>query len=103
MCYPPEKQRSSHVDLPATTAPASRSRATTVASTAGTNPSTVREPFIIGTPATAVLSLTATRRPASGPSVAPPISVVTYQALFSFLLGSGDAQDSSGEVGAIAE
>src|SRR6478752_2170366 len=77
---PPEKQRSSQTDLPVIVAPASSSRVTTVASTLGTNPSRVCEPFIIGTPATAVLSLTATVRPASGPSSAPRISVRTYQA-----------------------
>ena len=56
------------------------SRVTTVASCRGTKPSRVCEPFIIGTPATATLSLMATVRPASGPSAAPRISVVTYQA-----------------------
>src|ERR671927_1485164 len=77
---PPEKQRSSQTDLPAIVAPAPSRRVTTVASSRGTNPSTVCEPFIIGTPATSTLSLTATVRPANGPSAAPRISVVTYQA-----------------------
>src|SRR3954453_15498524 len=77
---PPEKQRSSQAALPVIVAPAASSRLTTVASRLGTKPSRVCEPFIIGTPATAVLSLTATVRPASGPSSAPRISVVTYQA-----------------------
>ena len=76
----PEKQRSSQTALPAMTAPASRRRVTTVASTLGTNPRTVSDPFIIGTPATATLSLIATRRPASGPSTPRLSSVVTYQA-----------------------
>ena len=58
---------SSQTALPAIVAPASSSRRTMVASRLGTKPSTVRDPFIIGTPATAVLSLTATVRPASGP------------------------------------
>src|SRR5215471_7920738 len=49
---PPEKHRSSHTALPATTAPASRRRVTTVASRRGTNASSNAEPFIIGTPAT---------------------------------------------------
>src|SRR3954452_19796567 len=68
---PPEKQRSSHTDLPVIVAPAASSRLTTVASRRGTKPSRVCEPFIIGTPATAVLSLIATVRPASGPDSAP--------------------------------
>ena len=67
---PPEKHRSSHTALPAIVAPAARSRVTIVASRVGTNPSRVSEPFIIGTPATIVLSLIATVRPASGPSPA---------------------------------
>lgn len=46
----PEKQRFSHTDFPATLAPASSGRVTTVASRAGTNPSTDDEPFAIGTP-----------------------------------------------------
>src|SRR3954452_15974592 len=77
---PPEKQRSSQTALPVIVAPAASNRLTTVASRLGTKPSSVCEPFIIGTPATAVLSLIATVRPASGPSSAPWISVRTYQA-----------------------
>ena len=61
MWLAPEKQRSSQTALPATVAPAASSRVTTVASRDGTNPSTVFEPFIIGTPATSTLSFTATR------------------------------------------
>src|SRR3954451_16939641 len=61
---PPEKQRSSQTALPATVAPAASSRLTTVASREGTKPSRVREPFIIGTPATSTLSFTATLYPA---------------------------------------
>src|SRR4051812_2800042 len=57
---PPEKQRSSQTDLPATVPPAARTRVTTVASSSGTKPSSEREPFIIGSPATITLSLTAT-------------------------------------------
>src|SRR3954465_9293017 len=76
---PPEKQRSSQTALPVIVAPAASSRLTTVASRDGTKPSRVCEPFIIGTPATAVLSLTATVRPASTPEPAPAISVRTYQ------------------------
>src|SRR3984885_13147427 len=81
---PPEKHRSSQTALPVIVAPASSSRVTTVASRRGTNPSTVADPFIIGSPATSMLSLIATRRPASGPSPAVLISLVTYQAPSSF-------------------
>src|SRR3954471_2418767 len=77
---PPEKQRSSQTALPVIVAPAASSRLTTVASPDGTKPSSVCEPFIIGTPATSMLSLIAAVRPASGPSPAPWISVFTYQA-----------------------
>src|SRR5580658_733154 len=45
-------QKLSHTDLPVISAPASRSRVTTVASVAGTNPSRTFDPFIIGRPAT---------------------------------------------------
>ena len=61
--------------------PASRMRVTTVASTSGTYPSSVEAPlFIIGTPATQMLSLMATALPFSGPSAAPLIALLTYQA-----------------------
>src|SRR5262249_43477481 len=86
---PPEKHRSSHTALPVIVAPASSSRVTTVASRRGMNPSTVAEPFIMGSPATAMLSLIATRRLASGPSVEVRSSVVTYQAPSSFSAASG--------------
>src|SRR4029077_11419195 len=99
---PPEKQRSSQTDLPVIVAPASSRRVTqvasppsptggapTVAPRRGTKPSRVREPFIIGTPATSMLSLIATRRPASGPSGRSAISVRTYQAPSGFPPGSG--------------
>jgi hypothetical protein len=90
---PPEKHRSSQTDLPVTVAPAASSRVTTVASRLGTKPSRVCDPFIIGTPATAVLSLTATVRPASGPSSAPRISVRTYQAPSGLSASSGRRPD----------
>ena len=86
---PPEKHRSSHTALPTIVAPASSTRVTTVASRRGTNPSTVADPFIIGSPATSMLSLIATRRPASGPSPAVLISDVTYQALSSLSASAG--------------
>ena len=66
MWLPPEKHRSSQTALPVIVAPAASSRVTIVASRVGTKPFTVRDPFIIGTPATIVLSLIATVRPASG-------------------------------------
>src|SRR6058998_858060 len=77
---PPEKQRFSQTDLPTISPPASRMRVTTVASTSGTYPSSVDDPFIIGTPARQIVSFTTTCRPASGPSAAPLIDVFTYQA-----------------------
>src|SRR5690348_8508792 len=86
---PPEKHRSSHTALPVIVAPASSSRVTTVASHRGMNPSTVADPFIMGRPATSMLSLIATVRPASGPSAAVLSSVVTYQAPSSFSAASG--------------
>src|ERR1700751_2255149 len=89
---PPEKHRSSHTDLPVIVAPAASSRVPTVASRRGPKPSRVCEPFIIGTPATSMLSLTATRRPASGPSGCSWISVCTYQAPSGFSAGSGRFQ-----------
>jgi hypothetical protein len=47
------------------------------------------QPFIIGTPATMPLSLTAMRLPYSGPEAAPLIAVFTYQALCVFSSGGG--------------
>src|SRR3954470_11151850 len=92
---PPEKQRSSHTALPVIVAPAASNRLTTVASRLGTQPPSAGEPFIIGTPATAVLSLIATVRPASGPSEAPWICVVTYQAPSGLSASSGVALSRS--------
>src|SRR6266498_2971142 len=48
---PPENEKYSQWALPAISPPASRIRVTTVASTSGTNPSSVEAPFIMGTPA----------------------------------------------------
>jgi len=45
-------------------APASSTRSTTVASMSGMYPSSVADPFIMGTPASMILSLTATVLPA---------------------------------------
>src|SRR3954468_14040140 len=100
---PPEKQRSSQTALPVIVVPAARSRLTTVASREGTKPSSVCEPFIIGTPATAVLSLIATVRPARGPSSAPWTSVRTYQAPSGLSASSGQTTGrSAGGSGLIA-
>ena len=96
MWLPPEKHRSSQTALPVITAPAASSRLTTVASRRGMKRCTAADPFIIGTPATAMLSLTATRRPASGPWPAPAISVVTYQAPSSFPAAAGQSYDRTG-------
>ena len=100
VCDPPEKHRSSQTALPAIVAPAASIRDTMVASRVGTKPSIVVEPFIIGTPATIVLSLTATVRPASGPSPPSVMSVVTYQALYGLSAGSGRVHCRFGATGA---
>src|SRR5262249_23834466 len=96
VCEPPEKHRSSQAALPLIVAPAARILVTTVASADGTKPARVVEPFIIGTPATAMLSLTATVCPARGPPVlpagAPGMSVVTYQAPSGLAAGSCQAR-----------
>src|ERR1700687_1766708 len=76
----PEKQRSSQAALPAMVPPASRIRVTTVASSSGTYPSSNAEPFIIGTPATQILSLIAIFLPLSRPSLPAWIFVFQYQA-----------------------
>ena len=86
----PEQHRSSQTLLPAIVAPAASSRSTTVASRLGTKPSTARDPFIIGMPATAMLSLIATVLPDSGPSAPEAMSVVTYQAPSGLSPGSGN-------------
>jgi hypothetical protein len=85
--------------LPAIVAPAASIRDTIVASRDGTKPSRVAEPFIIGTPATAVLSLTATVRPASGPSLLSVMLQVTYQAFSGLSAASGRAHARSGATG----
>ena len=82
-------QKLSHTDLPAISAPASRSRVTTVASLLGTNPSITFEPFIIGRPATQTLSLMAIFLPANGPLGAPLMDAVTYQAPSGFSEAGG--------------
>ena len=86
----PEQHRSSQTVLPAIVAPAASSRSTTVASRLGTKPSTARDPFIIGIPATAMLSLIATALPESGPWAPEVISAVTYQAPSGLWPGCGN-------------
>ena len=71
----PEKHRSSHAALPAIVPPASRMRVTTVASISGTYPSSNAEPFIIGTPATQILSLIATFLPLNSPAAGPDLGL----------------------------
>src|SRR5262249_36410558 len=93
---PPGKHRSSPTAFAAIVAPASSSLVTTVASWRGTYPSIARDPFIIGTPARAMLSLTATLRPARGPSRRVVISVVTYQAPKSLAPSAGHWKDRCG-------
>src|SRR5688572_13789244 len=57
---------SSQLVFPTTTAPASSSRATTVASNGGTNDSRIRDEAVVLTPRVQRLSLRATGTPASG-------------------------------------
>ena len=83
-----EKHRSSQTVLPTIVPPASRMRVITVASI-GTYPSSTRDPFAIGTPATQMLSFAATRLPASLPEGAPLMSVLTAQALKRFSSAGG--------------
>src|SRR5215467_6039546 len=73
---PPEKQKYSQWTLPAIVPPASSMRVTIVASTSGTYPSSVDAPFIIGTPARQMLSLSAMRLPFNLPPGAPCISLL---------------------------
>src|ERR1700691_535488 len=68
---PPDMQNDSQWTLPAISAPASRTHVTIVASKSGTKPSRVEEPFIIGTPASMILSFRATTLPLSLPFAAP--------------------------------
>src|SRR6478609_1132552 len=65
---PAERHRFSHTDLPTISPPAARILVATVASWSGTYPRSAALPFIIGIPASAMLSLRTTVRPASAPS-----------------------------------
>jgi hypothetical protein len=60
--------------LPSSTAPASRSRRTTVPSTSGTKSANTVVPAAVGTPRVQHRSLTATGTPASGPTGSPRAS-----------------------------
>ena len=62
---------SSMLVLPRITRPASRSRAVTVASYGGRQPSRILEPAVVGMSAVVKTSLCASGTPASGPSVSP--------------------------------
>ena len=75
---PPSQHKFSQTALPTICPPASNIRDTTVASISGTKPSNIREPFIMGTPATHVLSLMATVLPFSLPLAAPLMSQHQY-------------------------
>ena len=68
---PEPMPNSSRFDLPITTAPASTSRLTTVASYGGTNPSSMLEPAVVRTPRVTRLSFTTSGTPASGPTSSP--------------------------------
>src|SRR5580704_5553524 len=81
---PPERQKASQCALPTMVPPASRMRSTTVASISGMQPSSVADPFIIGTPASMMLSLRTTVLPLSFPDGAPCTVDFTYQALCAF-------------------
>ena len=62
---------SSRFVLPTMTAPAARSRSTTVASYGGRQPSRIFDEHVVGTPRVQKLSLSATGTPASGPGSSP--------------------------------
>ena len=57
--------------LPTTTAPAARRRRTTSASSSGTWSAYSRQPYVVRSPATGVMSLIPTGTPASGPASSP--------------------------------
>src|SRR4051794_23495967 len=57
--------------LPSRTVPAAFSRAATVASYGGFQPSRIFDPLVVGTPSVTTTSLRATGTPASGPSSVP--------------------------------
>ena len=57
--------------LPRMTAPAARSRRTSVESSSGTDPWSATDPAVVGRPARSMLSFTSTGRPCSGPRTWP--------------------------------
>src|SRR6266540_635834 len=63
---------SSMLVLPRITTPALRSRAVTVASYGGTQPSRIFEPHVVGTPSVVSTSLSANGTPASGDAAGRP-------------------------------
>ncbi len=67
---------SSRLVLPTGTAPAARSRSTTVASYGGRHPSRIRDEHVVGMPRVQRLSLSATGTPASGPGSSPAATAV---------------------------
>ena len=69
----PPIPNSSMFAFPTMVTPACFSRSTTVASYGGTYDSSMADPQVVRTPSVLMLSLTATVRPASGPSSAPSI------------------------------
>src|SRR6476661_6772581 len=62
---------SSRFVLPITTAPAARTRSTTVASYGGRHPSRMRDEHVVGIPRVHMLSFSASGTPASGPGSSP--------------------------------
>jgi len=66
----PDAPKSSMFSLPTIVPPAARMRSTTTASCIGVY-ALSREPFVVGTPASEMLSLRPTVRPASAPPLAP--------------------------------
>src|SRR4051794_36114023 len=84
--------------LPTIVPPAASTRSTTTASSAGVKGGS-REPFDVGTPATEMLSLTPTVRPASGPSAAPSTRQRVTKALNRFSSADGRHHSRSGAAG----
>jgi hypothetical protein len=92
----PSKQNDGTAVLPMISAPASSTRVTTVASSSGTKSSITVVPSRSGNPATAVLSLIAAVRRASGPPGRPAIEQRHAQPFKGFSAGSGARPASLG-------
>ena len=71
---------SSRLVLPTITAPAARSRVTTVASYGGFHPSRMRDEHVVGMPRVQRLSFKATGTPASGPGSSPATTLASTAA-----------------------